>query len=364
MTENGCDVIGESSTPLPQVLEDDFRVEYYSSYLRAMVAAVKEKGVNMQGYYAWSLLDNYEWAEGYSKRFGLYYVDYSSSERIRHAKKSVGWYANMVQGFRDYLDNAAVAAPAQPLESEDASTVRGASELAPTEATPVVTTSSITVASRSIKTQLESDSGSQPDFPRPDWAGDSEAEDGDGNTAREKVGDDSEGDNVNDDGNDNHTDDETDDGDGDGDGGGDGDDDGTGKHSTQNPGVNSEAHSHDVLVKLTVCVYIVICLIFTLVCYVLLRKFSLRNLNRLMGDATHKHSRWESLDRNGKYHRKRNSSYNYRQYSSSSSSSSGASYQAHAYAQTGYEYGYANDDTSAQNLLTSNFQSQLPLDYQ
>ena len=62
-------------------------------YLKAHVAAVlqaKEEGVPVQGYFVWSLLDNFEWALGYSKRFGIVYVDYETQERV---VKDSGWWS-------------------------------------------------------------------------------------------------------------------------------------------------------------------------------------------------------------------------------------------------------------------------------
>ena len=56
-----------------------------SSYLREHIGAVRDAiqdGVDVRGYFAWSLLDNFEWAHGYSKRFGLIYVDYATQRRI------------------------------------------------------------------------------------------------------------------------------------------------------------------------------------------------------------------------------------------------------------------------------------------
>ena len=53
-----------------------------------------ESGINIVGYLAWSLLDNFEWAEGYGKRFGLVYVDFNTAERIK--KDSYYWYKKVI----------------------------------------------------------------------------------------------------------------------------------------------------------------------------------------------------------------------------------------------------------------------------
>lgn len=70
ITENGVDAPGESDLPIDQAIEDDFRVNYLHDYLTEISKAVVEDKVNLKGYYCWSLLDNYEWGDGYSKRFG------------------------------------------------------------------------------------------------------------------------------------------------------------------------------------------------------------------------------------------------------------------------------------------------------
>jgi beta-glucosidase len=94
VTENGVDVPNEDITPLPQVLNDQFRINYFSSYLASMEEAMAQ-GVPIKGYFAWSLLDNFEWADGYSKRFGMTYVDYSS--QLRYIKQSGLWYAEKIK---------------------------------------------------------------------------------------------------------------------------------------------------------------------------------------------------------------------------------------------------------------------------
>jgi beta-glucosidase len=60
--------------------DDTRRVAYYDAHLRAIRAA-QEQGADVRGYFAWSLLDNYEWAEGYTSRFGLVHVDYETQAR-------------------------------------------------------------------------------------------------------------------------------------------------------------------------------------------------------------------------------------------------------------------------------------------
>ncbi|GHF25029.1 GH1 family beta-glucosidase [Pseudolysinimonas yzui] len=83
------------------VVADHERVAYLRGYLDAAADAVRA-GVDLQGYYAWSFLDNFEWAEGYSKRFGLVYVDYRTQERI--PKLSAHWYRRAILEHRAQAD--------------------------------------------------------------------------------------------------------------------------------------------------------------------------------------------------------------------------------------------------------------------
>lgn len=92
ITENG---IACADNIIDGDINDDQRVRYLNDHLNAVHKAIEE-GVNIRGYFAWSLMDNFEWAEGYSKRFGLTYVDYQSQERT--IKRS--GYA-----YRDFLDS-------------------------------------------------------------------------------------------------------------------------------------------------------------------------------------------------------------------------------------------------------------------
>ena len=102
VTENGASY-DDYVDPNGEVI-DTRRIEYFGGYLTAAGRAIRE-GVNLTGYYAWSLLDNFEWAEGYSKRFGLVYVDYRTQERI--PKRSAHWYRNLIAEHSRLAGNSA-----------------------------------------------------------------------------------------------------------------------------------------------------------------------------------------------------------------------------------------------------------------
>ncbi|KAK4092494.1 CAZyme family GH1 [Purpureocillium lilacinum] len=87
VTENGTSLKGENDLPREAILADDFRVRYYDDYVRAMATAAALDGVDVRGYFAWSLMDNFEWHEGYETRFGVCYVDYENGQ-TRYPKKS------------------------------------------------------------------------------------------------------------------------------------------------------------------------------------------------------------------------------------------------------------------------------------
>ncbi|KAH9477766.1 Beta-glucosidase 1B [Psilocybe cubensis] len=86
VTENGFSAKSDVELSLPEVLHDTDRVEYFRGYTNALLAAVVEDGVPVKGYFAWSLLDNFEWSDGYTTRFGVTYVDYKT--QMRYPKES------------------------------------------------------------------------------------------------------------------------------------------------------------------------------------------------------------------------------------------------------------------------------------
>lgn len=91
ITENGAAFQDEVS-PDGDV-HDPRRIHYVREHLRELQSAM-DAGVDVRGYFLWSLLDNFEWAYGYSKRFGIVYVDYATQKRI--VKESGAWYARVI----------------------------------------------------------------------------------------------------------------------------------------------------------------------------------------------------------------------------------------------------------------------------
>ena len=76
------------------MVEDPRRVEYYRRHLEAAHRAIG-KGVDLRGYFAWSLLDNFEWQHGYSKRFGIVQVDFTTQRRT--LKRSALFYREVIR---------------------------------------------------------------------------------------------------------------------------------------------------------------------------------------------------------------------------------------------------------------------------
>jgi len=91
ITENGLAV--RDQVFLDGKVHDPQRIDFMHRYLSELSRAIKE-GVPVSSYYAWSLLDNFEWADGYKQRFGLVYVDYQNQKRV--PKDSFDWYKKLI----------------------------------------------------------------------------------------------------------------------------------------------------------------------------------------------------------------------------------------------------------------------------
>jgi beta-glucosidase len=89
VTESGC---AYAEWP-----EDPHRVEYLAGHVEAVRAAIAQ-GADVRGYFAWSLMDNWEWAEGFTKRFGLVHVDFAT--QVRTPRTSYSWYRDFIAASR------------------------------------------------------------------------------------------------------------------------------------------------------------------------------------------------------------------------------------------------------------------------
>ncbi|KMZ63156.1 Beta-glucosidase, family GH1 [Zostera marina] len=96
VTENGMDDKDDGTKPVSFFLNDEMRIRYYKGYLLSVAQSIRD-GTDIRGYFAWSLLDNFEWAQGYTKRFGLVYVDYKNGLK-RHPKASALWFSEFLNG--------------------------------------------------------------------------------------------------------------------------------------------------------------------------------------------------------------------------------------------------------------------------
>jgi len=90
VTENGCSY--GDAPDANGVIHDGRRIEFYQGYLAAVHRAIRD-GADVRGYHAWTLLDNFEWAEGYHQRFGLAWVDFATGERT--LKESGRWFGRV-----------------------------------------------------------------------------------------------------------------------------------------------------------------------------------------------------------------------------------------------------------------------------
>ncbi len=94
ITENGAAV---DDKVVDGAVEDEQRCRYYQNHLSSVDQAIR-KGVDIRGYFAWSLMDNFEWSEGYKMRFGIVFVDYKTHKRI--PKRSALWFKEFLNARR------------------------------------------------------------------------------------------------------------------------------------------------------------------------------------------------------------------------------------------------------------------------
>ncbi len=92
VTESGCSY-HDAPDDSGRVVDTD-RIRYHEAHLNAVAAAI-ESGADVRGYFVWSLMDNFEWAEGFRERFGLVYVDYPTQRRI--PKDSYHWFRELIK---------------------------------------------------------------------------------------------------------------------------------------------------------------------------------------------------------------------------------------------------------------------------
>ncbi|EPS65044.1 hypothetical protein M569_09734, partial [Genlisea aurea] len=89
ITENGMD---DPDGPLRDGLNDTKRIKFHRDYLTNLLAAIKEDGCDVRGYFVWSFLDDWEWSDGFTSRFGLHFVDYDDGDLKRYPKESAKWF--------------------------------------------------------------------------------------------------------------------------------------------------------------------------------------------------------------------------------------------------------------------------------
>ena len=92
ITENG--LATRDQVFLDGKVHDPQRIDFMHRSFLELGRALRKDGVPVTGYYAWSLLDNFEWADGYKQRFGLVYVDFENQKRI--PKDSFDWYRKVI----------------------------------------------------------------------------------------------------------------------------------------------------------------------------------------------------------------------------------------------------------------------------
>ncbi|XP_006650460.1 beta-glucosidase 8 isoform X2 [Oryza brachyantha] len=108
ISENGMDQSGNLTRE--EFLHDTERIEFYKNYLTELKKAIDD-GANVVAYFAWSLLDNFEWLSGYTSKFGIVYVDFTTLKR--YPKDSANWFKDMLQASGPTTKSGSVTSGAQ-----------------------------------------------------------------------------------------------------------------------------------------------------------------------------------------------------------------------------------------------------------
>ncbi|KAK3037918.1 hypothetical protein RJ639_031809 [Escallonia herrerae] len=104
VAENGYASLEHQSTQMQDLLHDTKRIEFHKAYLASLARAIRN-GADVRGYFIWTLMDDFEWMHGYSTKFGLYYVDPTTLDRI--PKLSSAWYKNFLSSHSlDFKETA------------------------------------------------------------------------------------------------------------------------------------------------------------------------------------------------------------------------------------------------------------------
>ncbi|XP_038891450.1 probable inactive beta-glucosidase 14 isoform X2 [Benincasa hispida] len=103
ITENGCSPPLGNGNKVEDILNDTKRIYYHKNYLASLAKALRNGG-DVRGYFVWSLMDNFEWANGYTTRYGLLYVDRHTLKR--RPKLSAQWFASFLGGNLQQLDKS------------------------------------------------------------------------------------------------------------------------------------------------------------------------------------------------------------------------------------------------------------------
>ncbi|XP_022893289.1 beta-glucosidase-like [Olea europaea var. sylvestris] len=96
ITENGLDDVNSKALTISKARIDETRIKYHKDHLAYLKKAI-DQDVRVKGYFIWSLIDNFEWAQEYNVRFGIFYVDFQNGRLTKFPKRSAMWWMNFLK---------------------------------------------------------------------------------------------------------------------------------------------------------------------------------------------------------------------------------------------------------------------------